>query len=251
GYRYDGFYTVDDFNLVDGKWVLKEGVADASEIVGANYMRPGARKFKDLSGDGKITTDNADKDIIGNALPDWTGGLIISGWIGNFDYSANFNGVFGNQIYNANKIEFTSTRKYNYRNLLSTMTVENRWTNVDWTTGELVNDPDKLAEMNAGKTEGSPMIYNAAFSDDAVEDGSFVRLASVTLGYTFPEKLTKRAGIQSLRIYATGSNLFCWTNYSGYDPEVDSRRSTPLTPGVDYSAYPKSRGVVFGLNLTF
>ena len=251
GYRYDGFYTVDDFNLVDGKWVLKEGVADASEIVGSNYMRPGARKFKDLSGDGKITTDNADKDIIGNALPDWTGGLIISGWIGGFDYSANFNAVFGNQIYNANKIEFTSTRKYNYRNLLNTMTVENRWTNVDWTTGELVNDPDKLAEMNAGKTEGSPMIYNAAFSDDAVEDGSFVRLASVTLGYTFPENLTKRVGIQSLRVYATGSNLFCWTNYSGYDPEVDSRRSTPLTPGVDYSAYPKSRGVVFGLNLTF
>ena len=251
GYRYDGFYTVDDFNLVDGKWVLKEGVADASEIVGANYMRPGARKFKDLSGDGKITTDNADKEIIGNALPDWTGGLIISGWIGDFDYSANFNAVFGNQIYNANKIEFTSTRKYNYRNLLNTMTVENRWTNVDWTTGELVNDPDKLAEMNAGKTEGSPMIYNAAFSDDAVEDGSFVRLASVTLGYTFPEKLTKRIGIQNLRVYATGSNLFCWTNYSGYDPEVDSRRSTPLTPGVDYSAYPKSRGVVFGLNLTF
>ncbi|MBR3931325.1 MAG: SusC/RagA family protein, partial [Tidjanibacter sp.] len=213
----------------------------------------GARKFKDLSGDGKISTDanSKDKAIIGNALPDWTGGLIISGWIGNFDYSANFNAVFGNEIYNANLVEFTSTRKYNYRNLLNTMTVENRWTNVDWTTGELVNDPDKLAEMNAGKTEGSPMIYNAAFSDAAVEDGSFVRLASVTLGYTFPEKLTKRVGIQNLRVYATGSNLFLWTNYSGYDPEVDSRRSTPLTPGVDYSAYPKSRGVVFGLNLTF
>ncbi len=252
GYVSDGFYTVDDFEGYDGKaWVLKEGVADASDIVGSNYMRPGARKFKDLSGDGKVTTDDADKQIIGNALPDWTGGLIISGWIGNFDYSANFNAVFGNEIYNANLIEFTSTRKYNYRNLLNTMTVENRWTNVDWTTGELVNDPDKLAEMNAGKTEGSPMIYNAAFSDAAVEDGSFVRLASVTLGYTFPEKLTKRVGIQNLRVYATGSNLFLWTNYSGYDPEVDSRRSTPLTPGVDYSAYPKSRGVVFGLNLTF
>ena len=65
------------------------------------------------------------------------------------------------------------------------------------------------------------------------------------------EKLTEKAFIRKLRFYVTGTNLFCLTKYSGYDPEVDTRRATPLTPGVDYSAYPKSIGCVFGLNLTF
>lgn len=264
GYQSDGFYTVEDFNYVDGKWVLKEGVVDASGIVGANFLRPGARKYKDqptvevldeegnvigYKGDGKLTV--ADKTIIGNAMADWTGGLIISGYVGNFDFSANFNAVFGNQIYNANKIEFTSLRKYHNRNLLAAMSTDQRWTNVDWTTGELITDPDALAAANEGKTQGAPFIQNAVFSDDAVEDGSFVRLASATIGYTIPENLTKRIGIETLRLYVSGTNLWLWTNYSGYDPEVDTRRKTPLTPGVDYSAYPKSRGVVFGLNLTF
>ena len=83
------------------------------------------------------------------------------------------------------------------------------------------------------------------------EDASFLRLQSATLGYTLPEDLTKKIHIRRLRLYVTGTNLFCLTKYSGYDPEVDTRRSTPLTPGVDYSAYPKSIGFVAGINLTF
>ena len=97
----------------------------------------------------------------------------------------------------------------------------------------------------------SPAVGSAVFSDWAVEDASFLRLQRVTIGYTFPEELTKKAHIRKARIYATGTNLFCLTKYSGYDPEVDTRRATPLTPGVDYSAYPKSIGFVAGLNLTF
>ena len=89
------------------------------------------------------------------------------------------------------------------------------------------------------------------FSDWAVEDGSFLRLNTLTLGYTLPASVTKMARIESLRIYTTAYNVWCWTNYSGFDPEVSTRRKTPLTPGVDYSAYPKSRQIVFGLNLTF
>jgi len=97
----------------------------------------------------------------------------------------------------------------------------------------------------------SPFTQNAIFSDWAVEDASFLRFQSATIGYTLPEKLTTKAFIKKARLYVTGTNLFCWTKYSGYDPEVDTRRSTPLTPGVDYSAYPKSIGCVFGLNITF
>lgn len=130
-------------------------------------------------------------------------------------------------------------------------TDEKRWTNVDWTTGQLITDPDQLAQVNEGVELWSPAVGNAVFSDWAVEDGSFLRLTSATIGYTLPSHLTMKAKISRLRFYVTGTNLFCLTNYSGYDPEVDTRRSTPLTPGVDYSAYPKSIGFVVGVNLTF
>ncbi len=89
------------------------------------------------------------------------------------------------------------------------------------------------------------------FSDWAVEDGSFLRLNTLTLGYSLPDIVTERLHIQRLRFYVSGQNVFVWTNYSGFDPEVSSRRNTVLTPGLDYSAYPKSRQLLFGVNLTF
>ena len=138
-----------------------------------------------------------------------------------------------------------------FRNLIDMMATQNRWTNIDWSTGELITDPTQLAEANAGTTMWSPLMSTAVFSDWAVEDGSFLRLSSVTLGYTLPDRWMQKLHIKKFRLYVTGANLFCWTGYSGYDPEVDTRRATPLTPGVDYSAYPRSRSVVFGANLTF
>ena len=265
GYVSDGFYTVDDFTWDGTKWVLNEGVVDCSGIIGSAYMRPGAPKYKDLAqnvdvldeegnvigktGDGKLTA--ADRTVIGNAIPDFTGGFSLSAYYKGFDFGANFNYMIGNQVYNANKIEFTSSRKFYNRNLLNTMNVDNRWTNIDWETGELVNDPDKLRAMNAGKTMWNPAIGNAVFSDWAVEDASFLRLQSLTVGYTLPESLVEKVHLRRARVYVTGTNLLCLTKYSGYDPEVDTRRATPLTPGVDYSAYPKSIGFVAGLNLTF
>lgn len=249
GYVSDGRYSVDEFTCNNGKWVLNEGGVDASSVLGNNYFRPGALKLKDLNGDGKITV--ADKTIIGNATPDFTGGFSLSGYLYGVDLSANFNFMIGNEVYNANKVEFSSSRKFYNRNLSNMMDVDNRWTNIDWNTGELITDAETLKTVNAGKDMWAPFVGSAIFSDWAVEDASFLRLQTLTIGYTFPEKLTRKIHIRKLRIYATGSNLFCLTNYSGYDPEVDTRRATPLTPGVDYSAYPKSRGFVAGINLTF
>ena len=249
GFVSDGMYSVDDFTWTGSKWVLNEGVVDNSAIIGANYMIPGAMKLKDLTGDGKVTV--ADRKVIGNASPDFTGGFNLSGFLYGFDFSANFNYMIGNQVYNANKVEFTSSRKFSNRNLLNLMAVDQRWTNIDWATGEQISDPATLKSLNSGKTMWSPAIGSAVFSDWAVEDASFLRLQSVTLGYTLPEDLTQKAHIRRARVYVTGTNLFCLTKYSGYDPEVDTRRATPLTPGVDYSAYPKSIGFVAGLNLTF
>ena len=249
GYESDGRYAASDFTYDGSKWILNEGVTDASGLVGSNYFGPGSMKLKDQNGDGKI--DASDKVVIGNALPLATGGFNLSGYLYGFDFSANFNYVFGNDIYNANKIEFTHSRKYKKRNLLSSMEVANRWTNIDWETGELITDAEVLDALNAGTTMWSPACQNAIFSDWAVEDGSFVRLQSATIGYTLPEKVTMKIKMQKLRFYVTGTNLFCLTKYSGYDPEVDTRRSTPLTPGVDYAAYPKSIGFVAGANITF
>ena len=248
GFESDGFYKVEDFdyNAATGAWTLKEGIADASAIIGANYLRPGAMKLKDQNGDGDITS--SDKKIIGNALPFGTGGFSLSGYLYGIDFSANFNYVFGNDVYNANKIEFTSSRKYERRNLMTTK--EKRWTNVNWETGQLMG-PEELEAANADATLWSPAVGNAVLTDWAVEDGSFLRLSSATIGYTLPSHITMKAKISRLRFYVTGTNLFCLTNYSGYDPEVDTRRDTPLTPGVDYSAYPKSIGFVVGANITF
>ncbi|MBE6195680.1 MAG: TonB-dependent receptor [Rikenellaceae bacterium] len=250
GYMSDGRYEVDDFNYDNGKWVLKDGVADNSAIIGADYLRPGAMKLKDLNGDGKV--NDSDKTVIGNSQPEWTGGFSLSAYFYGFDLAANFNWVYGNQIYNADKIQYTtSTNNPNYRNLIDLVAVGNRWTNIDWATGLEITDPAALAAANRGTTMWSPYMQNSTFTDWAVEDGSFLRLSSLTLGYTLPKAWMKKLRIQKFRVYVTGTNLFCWTGYSGYDPEVDCRRQTPLTPGVDYSAYPKSTGVVFGANLTF
>ena len=249
GYVNDGRYEVDDFDYANGKWTLKEGVVDASSVIGSAYLRPGALKLKDLTGDGKVTV--ADRTVIGNASPDFTGGFALSAFFRGVDFSANFNYMIGNEVYNANKVEFTSSRKFYNRNLLNTMDVADRWSNIDWATGELYTDPEALAAANAGTTMWSPAVGSAVFSDWAVEDASFLRLQSLTVGYTLPEDLTKKVHLRRTRVYVTGTNLFCLTKYSGYDPEVDTRRATPLTPGVDYSAYPKSIGFVAGLNLTF
>jgi TonB-linked SusC/RagA family outer membrane protein len=251
GYVSDGLYSVDDFTWNGSKWVLNEGVVDCSAVIGSTYMMPGAPKYKNVDGsdDNKVTV--SDRTVIGNASPDFTGGFNFSGYAYGFDFSANFNFMIGNQVYNANKVEFTSSRKFSNRNLMDLMDVDKRWTNIDWNTGEMITDPATLKQVNAGKTLWAPFVGNAVFSDWAVEDASFLRLQSATIGYTLPESLTQKVHLRRVRVYVTGTNLLCLTKYSGYDPEVDTRRATPLTPGVDYSAYPKSIGFVAGINLTF
>jgi TonB-dependent starch-binding outer membrane protein SusC len=253
GYKSDGRYEVSDFEGYDAaanKWILKEGVTTNAAVIGANNLRPGAMKLLDINGDNEITL--ADRTVIGNANPKHTGGVVINGYAYGFDLTAAFNWSYGNSIYNANKIEYTtSSPRYQYRNLIDIMADGNRWTNIDPETGALVNDPQLLAAMNANTTMWSPYMGRFVFSDWAVEDGSFLRLNTLTLGYTLPSSLVKKARIQSLRFYLTGYNVFIITNYTGFDPEVSTRRRTALTPGVDYSAYPRSRQIVAGLNLNF
>ncbi|UZJ65039.1 hypothetical protein OKW96_01745 [Sphingobacterium sp. KU25419] len=250
GYLNDGRYEVSDFSGYDAttkKWILKDGVADATAVVGA--LRPGMMKLKNIAGEGN-SVDATDRTIIGDANPSHTGGFSIYSRIYNFDISALFNWSYGNDIYNANKIEYTSTSKYSSRNMISTMAEGQRWNNL-LPDGTLSNDPNQLEEMNRNTTMWSPHMKSFVFSDWAVEDGSFLRFSTLSVGYTLPNQWLKKASVKNLRLYVTGYNLFTWTNYSGFDPEVSTRRKTNLTPGVDYSAYPKSRLFVAGINLNF
>ncbi|MGN7808280.1 SusC/RagA family TonB-linked outer membrane protein [Flavobacterium sp. KACC 22758] len=252
GYKNDGRYEVSDFDYVGGKYVLKSGVvATATTLVGdGSSLKPGDMKLKDVNGDGKV--DLTDKTVIGNINPKSTGGFVINGNAYGFDLMAAFNWSIGNEVYNADKIEFsTANASGQYKNLNSTMADGKRWTNLDPVSGQLVTDPDALAALNANTTMWSPYMRTAIFTDWAVEDASFLRLNTLTLGYTAPEMFTSKLGVSKLRFYMTASNVFVWTKYSGSDPEVSTKRKNPLTPGVDSSPYPRSRQMVFGMNLNF
>jgi hypothetical protein len=233
----DGFYTVNDFdyNTTTGQYTLKAGVANATPIIGV--VQPGSIKFKDLNNDGSIDVNN-DRTIIGNPTPKFTGGFTNTITYKNWDMNVFFNFSFGNDIYNANKIEFTNGYT-NRSNMLDIMT--ERWKTVDangtrmqWVNNNLVYGiaPDQLSAANANAKIWQPITGAGAFypSSWAIEDGSFIRLNNLTLGYSFPIKSLVKLGISKLRIYGTANNLAVITSYSGYDPEVSVRRS-PLTLG--------------------
>lgn len=244
GFVTDGFYQIGDFNYAAGVYTLKPGIA-ANGVYGA--PQPGSLKWKDINGDGVITADG-DRTVIGNANPDFTGGWTNQFVYKNIDASVFVNFVVGNDIYNANKIEWTDGAFPNL-NMLNIM--KDRWTNIN-ASGQVVTDPAELQKLNANAKIWTPVrVQRWWLHSWAVEDGTYLRFNNITLGYTIPKRIMAKAKISSLRFYATVNNLATLTNYSGYDPDVTARRSDPLTPGVDFAAYPRSRAWVFGLNLTF
>ena len=251
GYETDGMYSFDDFiyDPTTESYTLKEGIADDSETV--SYIStvgfgPGALKLKDQNGD--LIVNEEDKVVIGNANPKNTGGVNFLGQYKGLDLQIFFNWVYGNDIYNASKIVWTSSPgAIPYKNLLA----KNYFRNIDPNTGIKINDPAQLAELNIGADMWNPLHVNGVPQSLAIEDGSFLRLNSLTFGYSLPAILIRRMGIEKLRVYTTGYNLWTWTKYSGWDPEVDGIRSTPLTPGVDYGAYPRNISFNFGLNVEF
>jgi len=257
GYKNAGRYEVSDFEGYDpatNSWKLKDGVVDGSPVIGT--LRPGSMKLMDVSGpegtpDGVV--DDNDITEIGNVNPDFVGGFGLNARAYGFDLSANFNFSIGNKVYNANKIEYTSatyTKFSQYRNLSTDMASGKRWTYVN-AAGQFVTDPAELAALNANTTMWSPYMQHFVLTDWAIENASFLRLNTLTLGYTLPANLIKRVGITNLRFYVTAYNVFTVTKYSGSDPEADCIRKTNLTPNVDYSGYPRSRQLVVGLNLNF
>ncbi len=259
GYVNDGMYSFDEFTFDDAskKWVPNEGVVDVTGVLSraGDFYGPGHQKLKDLNNDGKIDADN-DRMIIGRAQPKHTGGFSIStGWKG-FDMVAMFNWSYGNDILNESKVDYNSfAGSKRYQNMTTEMGLENRFTFIEPETGRNIYsgefaNPQKIQELNANKKYWHPMTNATVMTDWAVEDGSFLRLGNLSLGYTLPKELTQKLGVRNLRVYGTANNVFVLTSYSGQDPEVNTSNSN-LTPGVDNSAYPKSKAYIFGINVTF
>ncbi|MCS2582567.1 TonB-dependent receptor [Bacteroides sp. BFG-551] len=229
GYEFDGIYQSSDFNRTpSGQLVLKEGITNNARYNGT--LQPGVVKYKDQDGDGIITTN--DRTVIGNAMPKWYGGITNTLNFKGVDFSFMFQFNYGNDIYNATRIYATQSRS-GRRNMLAE--VADRWSPT--------NASNKVPSYNG-------YITNDVYSR-FVENGSFLRLKNITLGYTLPHKWVRKFHASKLRIYGTAQNLFCVTKYSGYDPEVNSASSNPMTPGLDWGAYPKSRVFTFGIDLQF
>lgn len=216
GYQYEGIYQTDQ-EALDHLYSYKN---KPTEIA----YHAGDARYKDLNGDGKMDED--DKTDIGNPFPWLTYGLNLGmDWKG-FDLQIFFQGVYGNKIFNAVRLR---TEGNGYESTLST-TMRNVWTTSN-PNGDIPNPNEK----------GSP--YNKADNSRYVENGAYLRLKNLQLGYTLPTQITNKIGLSRCRIYLSASNLFTITPYTGYDPEVGG--------GVDYGNYPQSRTFILGANINF
>lgn len=265
GFVYDGLYSVDEFNYnvsnsayevkydENGKQIPVNMNDIFSDSQSGKATLPGKPKFKDINGDGQI--DDEDRVVIGRTTPKLQGGFGLNGQYKGFDFTANFTYFLDFDVYNATGMYLSSSidNKDKFYNVLNKYT--DRWRYADgpecyygnyWILGAY----EHYLDMNAGQTNWNPMDWNKDVTASCfVEDGSFLRCTDITLGYTLPQNLISKAGMSKCRFYASVTNPFIITNYSGFDPEVDVQSG--LTPSFDMNRYPRSRSYVLGINLSF
>ena len=270
GFVYDGWYTPDDFTYNENTkvYTLNNNPDNPviSGIIGTVFgttnnkptgqaAYPGVVKFKDLTDDGMV--DEKDVAIIGNMTPKHTGGFNINASYLNFDLALNWNWSYGNQIYNANYLAaFTGGKEDGlFRNRLNYLA--GSYKIYDIQNGQLVrvNDPAGLKALNANATTFLPYQENPVVSSLGIQDGSFLRLNTLTLGYTLPAALIKKAKLQRIRIYGAIYNALTLTSYPGLDPEVSTNMAQGgaayPTLGLDWGAYPRARSFTAGINVEF
>lgn len=192
--------------------------------------KPGDLKFMDLNGDGKL--DDKDRTMIGNPHPDFTFGLTLGAEYRNFDFSAFFQGSVGNDILNILKYDiYGGVGWYNApKDILTTF-----WNGPGSTNKNFAIDADSR--------------LNREMSSWYVEDGSYVRLKNIQLGYTLPSGWTKKITINNVRVFVAAQNLFTVTGYSGLDPEIGEFNNNPMYKGIDMGFYPQARTFMFGLSM--
>ncbi len=234
GYVFDGVYQYEDFDSPSpGVYVLKPEITSNASKAERNSIQPGDIKYKDLNGDGQV--DDNDMTVIGNGNPIFIGGFTNTFRYKGFDLSFLFQWSYGNDIYNANRLLFDGNALKN-KDINQYASYNNRWTpdnpsNVYYRTG---------GEGPAGR-----------HSSRVIEDGSYLRLKTLSFGYSLPKSVLSKAKIKDLRFSFSTNNPLTFTKYSGMDPEVSTRGNSPLTPGFDYSAYPVARTFVMGVQMTF
>lgn len=231
GYIWDGNYQYSDFNeYTPGVYTLKSTTTTNGSP--RSSIKPGDIKYKDLNGDKVIST--SDLGIIGSPIPVHIGGLSNNFNYKNFSLNVLLQWSYGNDVYNANRLIFEGNSLFRL-SMNQFNSYENRWT-----------PENQNNELYRTGGHGPLGFYNSR----VVEDASFLRLKTVAFAYKLPVKWVKKLYMNSLALNLSGQNLLVWTNYKGMDPEV-SIRNTPLTPGFDFSAYPRARTIVFGLNANF
>ncbi|MEM9916544.1 MAG: TonB-dependent receptor [Bacteroidota bacterium] len=217
-------------HITDGIFRSLEEIAEAPfQEVGT---RPGDIKFKDLNNDGVI--NDADRTIIGSPHPDFTANLINDFTYKNFDLNIFIRGVFGNEVFNVLKRDLAGTGAWHNQSI----DIVDAWTSAN-------------PEGSAPRINGNDPNQNRRISDRFVEDGTYIRIQNITLGYTLPANVLERLPISSLRAYISGQNLLTITDYSGYDPEIGSFNQNPLLNGLDNGRFPVARSYTVGVNISF
>lgn len=230
GYVWDGIYQYSDFDkLPNGTYTLKNTVPD-NGTARAN-IKPGDVKYKDINGDGVL--NSLDNTVIGNPYPVHIGGFTNNFTYKGFDLSVFLQWSYGNQIYNANRWFLEGGNIFFGENQFATY--ENRWT------------PENQSNVYNRVGGYGAKVYSSRY----VEDGSFLRLKTISFGYNLSKKMLNKIKIANCRIYASLQNIYTWTKYQGPDPEVSTKDNSPLTPGFDYSPYPRVFTVTGGINVTF
>lgn len=207
---------------VDG---IFQNQAEIEQFPNRGVEVPGDLRFKDIDRDGVITT--ADRTYLGSPIPNFIYSFNASVEYAGVDFTADFNGVSGNYIINAKKMARFGT--YNFENSFL-----DRW------TGEGTSNTEPQV-TNGG--------HNYEMSERFIEDGSFLRLRTVQLGYSLPQTIIDKVGIKKLRLYVSGTNLITWTDYSGYTPEITS--VSVISVGIDEGVYPIAKTYTAGVNVVF
>lgn len=249
GYVYQGIYTTDDFTQnADGSLTLKAGVVKPA----SGTPKPGDIKFAADNAAGDQFTRKMQK--IGNATPDFTGGISNNFFYKGFDLNIFTKFSVGNDIYNATK---QSLSPYALFQNVPSEFGDNYYHLIDPNTGQATTNLIRLQELNPnqGSSLWSLSNTNTGYitypSSYYVENGSYLRIAQITLGYSLPKEFLNKIMVTNARIYFTMNNVATITGYSGYDPEVPAASGVTVTPGYDNSTYPRSKSYVLGINLTF
>jgi TonB-linked SusC/RagA family outer membrane protein len=229
GYLYEGTYKLEDFTFDGTNYYLRPGIP---YYTAENNTQPGFPRYADINDDGII--DSNDQTFIGRGEPIHIGGFTNNFEYKGFDLSIFLQWSYGSDILNANKLMF-ETGYNRRRDLNQYASFIDRWT---------FDNPDSDIPRVSASTS------NNLFSSRIIEDGSYLRLKTLSIGYTFDKKIIDKLKLKRARVYVSGQNLLTFTSYSGYDPEVSVRNSA-LTPGLDFSAYPRAMSFNMGLNLNF